>query len=125
MIVEIVQADFAPCNDLGPLCQLFELSESRVGRQSCLMGMNTYSGVDEFVLRSQFDATIQTSRAVTISNRDDGLDSRFACPYYYLLAISLKLLAVKMGMGIDENESLVVGHLWFGDLLCVTLCPLW
>ncbi len=75
------------------------------------MGMNTDRGVDEFVLLGQLDAAIQIPRPVAVSNCDDRLDARVAGPRDHLFAVSLKLFAIKMRVGIDESRSLVVGSL--------------
>ena len=111
VIVEIIQPDFAPGNDLGSFCQLFQFAESRIGRQLGFVGMNANGGVDEFVLLGQLDAAVQTSRPVTVANRDDRLYSCFSRPRDHLLAIGLELLAIEMSMGIDENRrwSLAIG----------------
>ena len=46
MIVEVVQSDFTPGNDLGSLRQLFQFLKIGIGGQLGFMGMNTDGGIE-------------------------------------------------------------------------------
>src|SRR5579859_6606486 len=100
MVVEIIQANFAPGDDLGFPGQLFKFGECALISQLGFMGMDTDGGVDEIVPFGQLDAAIHASWAIAISNCNDGLHTSFARPRDYLLAVSCELLAIEVSMGI-------------------------
>src|SRR6266576_678217 len=74
MIVEVVQTDFAPGYDLGPLCQFGHPIEGCCVSQLRFMWMNTDGRVHELILLREQNAAIEIRRPVAIPDRDNRLD---------------------------------------------------
>src|SRR5580692_5343014 len=110
MIVEIIQPDLAPGNDLWPLCQFPHLLEIGIACKLGLVRMNSNGRVNEVVLFGELDPAVERPGAGSAADRDNRFDSGFAGASEHLLTVGIKLLHLEMCMGIDEHRSLVVGH---------------
>jgi len=104
MIIKIVEPDFAPGDDFRFSRQLLQFSKSRFTRQFGFVCMNPNRGVHELVLRRQLDATVESARPVAVSDGNDCFDSGFPRAGNYLLAVCVELLAIEMGVRIDEHH---------------------
>src|SRR5205085_11993884 len=76
-----------------------------LGRQPGFMGMDPDRRVQERMLLRQLDARVEARRTVAIADRDHSPHSRLARPCDDLLAIGVKLLAIEMGVRIDEHAE--------------------
>src|SRR5580704_13242293 len=110
MIVEIIQPDLAPGNDLWPLCQFPHLLEIGIACKLGLVRMNSNGRVNEVVLFGELDPAVERPGAGSAADRDNRFDSGFAGASDHLFTVGIKLLHLEMCMGIDEDGSLVVGH---------------
>ena len=104
VIVEIVQPDFAPGNDLGPFRQLFEFLKVGVGGQLGFMRMDADGGVDKFVLLGQSNAAVQRAGPGSAANGDDLFNAAVPRPRDHLLAVGVELLHLEMGVGVYEHR---------------------
>src|SRR5579862_4816343 len=110
MIVEIIQSDLAPGNDLWPLCQLLHLLEIGIAGKLGLVRMNSNGRINEVVPFGELDATVERPWTGSATNGDNRFDSGFAGTSDHLLAIGIELLHLEMCMGVDEDRSWVFGH---------------
>src|SRR5580698_11668104 len=86
--------------------------------------MNSDSGINEFILLGQFYAAVHASRPIAVSNSNNRLHPPFTRTNDYLFPVSLKLLAVKLRVGIEKNWSSGVGH-WSPEVSSVRLRALY
>jgi hypothetical protein len=75
------------------------------------MWMNSNSRINELVLFGELNSAVERPWTGTAANGDNCFDSGFAGASEHLLTVGIKLLHLEMCMGIDEDRSLVVGHL--------------
>ena len=106
VIVEIVESNFAPGNDLGPLCQLYQLDEVVIVGQSSLMWVDANGRVNKFVTLSKLNPTIKRSWPGPAANSDDTLNPSLPRSRDHRLAISVELIHLEVGVGVDEHRSL-------------------
>jgi hypothetical protein len=64
----------------------------------------------EFVLCGQLDATIERTRPISVPDGDNVLNPCLLSTRDHLVAVRIELLAVKVSMRIDKNQSLAGGH---------------
>ena len=103
VIVVVVQANFAPGNDLGLLCQVCQLQEIGVARQFRFMRMNADRGVNEIMLRRKSDGAIQCARAVADADGENGFDIILAGARQSSDRGPDRTLPVEMRMGINKH----------------------
>ena len=115
MIVEIIQPNLAPGNDLWPLCQLRHLLEIGIAGKLGLVRMNSDGRINELVLFGELDAAVERPWTGSAANGENRFDSGFAGASEHLLTVGIELLHLEMCVGIDEDRSLVVGHWLCGD----------
>ncbi len=107
VIVEIVEADFAPGDDFGMLGKFGESFEMRRGDFLGLMGMDADRGVDPIVGFGVGQGGIEFFRAGTRADGEDGGDTGGAGAIEHGVAVVRELREVDVGVGVDEFDGVV------------------
>src|ERR1051326_4557779 len=105
MVVEIVQANFSPSDDLFVSGKLFQFGEGCVVREFGLVGVDANGSVHKRILLSEANSAVEDGRAVAIADGDDRFNSGLASALDNLLAVGLELLAIEMCVRVDEHSS--------------------
>src|ERR1700720_3616550 len=105
MIVIVVESDFAPGNHFRTLRKLLKLREIPIPRQLGLVRMNPDGRVDEVIFLRQLYPAIKRSRSRSAPDCNDRPNAGFPRPRNHLLAVRVKLLHLKMSMGIYKHVS--------------------
>src|SRR5271170_4903432 len=114
MVVEIIQSDLAPGDDLGSGCQVLHFFEIGFSSELRFMWMNSNRRINKFVLFGKLDGTVKRPRAGSAANGENGFNPRILGALQHGWSVRIKLLHLKMRVRIDEDGSLVVGH-WSCD----------
>ena len=69
------------------------------------MGMDTNRRVHERMFLGQPNSGVEHGRAVTVADGNHGPDPGFERPRDDLLAVGVELLAIEMGVRIDEHRK--------------------
>ncbi len=109
VIVEVVQADFAPGDDLGPLRQLLEFLKVGVRGQFCLVRMDSDGRENKFVPLGELNPAVQRTRAGSAADGDDLFNAAIAGAGDHRLAVGVELLHFEMGVGVYEHRTRTSG----------------
>src|SRR5580658_350457 len=110
MVVEIIQPDLPPGDDLGSRCQLRHFFEIGIPSQLGFVRMNTDRRINKIVLFGKSNGTVERTWAGAAADSENRLDPSFTGARDDLFTVSLELFRLKMRVGIDEDRSLIVGH---------------
>src|SRR5208283_3566711 len=110
MVVEIIQPNLTPGNDLGSLCQLCHLLEIGIAGKLGLVRMNSDGRVNKVVLLRELDGTVERPGARPAADSENGFDPRILGSLQDRGPVGFELLHLEMCVGVDENRTLVVGH---------------
>ena len=102
VIVEVVQADFAPGDYFGVLGELGESFEMRRGDLPGFVRMDAHRGVDPIVRFRVGQRGIEFFRAGTGADGEDCRDTGGTGALEHGLAVVRELREVDVGVGIDE-----------------------
>src|SRR5690242_13306143 len=105
MVVEIIETDLAPGDYLFVPGELFEFGESCVVCQFGLVRVNADGGIYKRILLSQTDSAVEDRRTVTVADCHNSFDTSLASALDDLFAVGLELLAIKMGVRVDEHSN--------------------
>src|ERR1700674_1940370 len=103
MVIEIVQPNLAPGNDLGVLCQLRHLLEIGIAGKLGFVRMNPDGRINELMLFGELDAAVERTWARPAADGENGLNTRILGPLQHKGAVSIELLHLEMCVGIDEH----------------------
>src|ERR1700676_3262757 len=105
MIIEIVQPNLAPGNDLGALCQSRHLLEIGLTGKFSFVRMNSDRRINELVLFGELDGTIKRAWARSTADRENGFNSRLLGTLEHGRAVGIELLHLEMRVGIDKHRN--------------------
>src|SRR5246127_5738316 len=110
MVIKIIQPNFAPGDDFGLLGQARQFLQVDTRSQLRLMGMDPDGSENRLMLGCKLNPAIQRPRPGSTANSDNGCHTSVPRPPQHDFAICIKLLHLEMRMGLDKNQSSVVGH---------------
>ena len=112
MIVEIIQPNLAPSNDLGMHCEALHVPIGGVIREPGFVRMYAESRVNELVFLGQPDSAIHLRRPVAVADGHDRLHPRLSRARNNFLPVGVEALAIKMRVRVNKHSrwSLVVGR---------------
>ena len=111
MVIEIVEPNFAPGNDFGPLCQLRQLFEIGIAGELGFVRMNSDRRINKLVLIGELDGAVERTWAGSAANGENGFNSCVLGALQHGGAVVIELLHLEMCVGIDENGIVrQVGH---------------
>ena len=104
MVVEVVETNFSPGDDLGILRQLLHLDIVCFADQACFVRMNS-KGREQLrriftLLLRQLDRAIVGARAGAAPDEQYFFHACFPCARQYRLAIGVEFAALEVGMAI-------------------------
>src|SRR5579863_7061178 len=110
MVIEVIQPNFAPGNDLWALCQLCHLLEISIAGEFGFVRMNSDRCINKVVLFGELDGAVEGARARTAADGENGFNPSILSPLQHGGSVRIELLHFEVSVGVDENRLLVVGH---------------
>src|ERR1700740_1796062 len=101
VVVEIIEADFAPSDDLGMLREAGEFVEMPLRNFFGFVRVDANAGIDPIVLFGEWNCGVTFFRARAGAYGEDGVDAGIASALQHGLAIVCELGKVNVGVGVD------------------------
>jgi hypothetical protein len=104
VIVEIVEADFAPGEDAGVFREAGEFGEPIFSGEFGFVGMDADRGVDPVVFLGERNGGVEAVRGGAAANGEDFFDSCVASACEHGVAVGIELGKFEMGVRVDDVQ---------------------